>query len=135
MMNQANTQSRVLPHVRLQFNVANPCLDDVWMEGYESAEHAMDELDNPYQRHAKEHDYWNQGWWAGFYGEERIMQYVGDGQTNEVSMDNFALAEAKACNESRWVKPDYKKWAGRALKTAGIIAATVAAIELLDIAV
>ena len=134
-MNQAKIQSRLLPYLRLQFHINNPTLDEVWSEGYDAANMAIDEVKNPYRSNSKEFDYWDQGWWAGFYGEEHMANSVfSHDMANETSIETAALLGTGAVNDSEWLLPTYKKWIGRAVVAAGVVAATIAAIELLDIA-
>ena len=125
----------MLPHLRLQLNIKHPNLEVCWLDGYEMAQEDLAEDENPYPENSKEFDYWSQGWWAGFYHDEKIFSCdVSEIKTlSKVSVKN--ASEFFAANEAVWSASNLKKWAGRAVKVAGVIAATVVAVELIDIAV
>lgn len=116
-------------HIRLKFNIDHPDYEECYTEGYEFAQNNLPEEDNPFAKDSKEYEYWMQGWWAGFYGEQASL----------LSQDNrpqLSLVSAnQAANQEDWGKATPKQWAGRVAKIAGAIAVTVAALELIDMAV
>lgn len=126
-----NTEQQILPHVRLQFHIQHPSLDDCWSEGYEYASTNMPEGDNPYKAGTSEHEYWQQGWWAGFYGEQPLFNTGGDLGDNSNVVD---IRDYKAANAPDYEPSNVRRWAGRVAKIAGVIAITVAAVELIDLA-
>lgn len=72
-----NTGMNVLPDVRLRFHIEHPALEDCYREGYVAGMEDIREEDNPYEVDSVEHAHWQEGWWAGFYGEEPL--YALDG--------------------------------------------------------
>ena len=72
----------ILPYVKLSLHIENPDLDDVWRDGYKSAEASELEESNPFFAGSTEHEFWEQGWWAGFYQEEPLFQMETATQTN-----------------------------------------------------
>ena len=70
----SNPIARLLSHAKIALHLANPDLEDVWLEGYEAMQASMEqEVINPYQADSLSHEYWEQGWWAGFYGEKPLF--------------------------------------------------------------
>ena len=67
-----NQNTDILPDIRSRFNIEHPTLEDCWADGYECAENDLEEHDNPYAKTSNEHEHWAEGWWAGFYNEEKI---------------------------------------------------------------
>ena len=118
-----NKNDDILSHMRLMLNVNHPALEDCWSEGYEASQLTEDEAGNPYPQGSVENEHWSQGWWAAYYGEEHL--YASEVATTPI----------KAANEPRWRTQGVKLWASRVAKIAGAIAVTVAAVELLDIAI
>ena len=131
-----NTSVDTLGHLRLQFHIQHPALDAVWMEGYTFATAEGAEEENPYPANTKENEYWTQGWWSGFYGEAPLFDLSTVSEITSYTQHELAdVAMQDAANEPEWVNPSVRLWAGRVAKLAGAIAVTVAAIELLDLAV
>lgn len=129
-------QSNILPHIRLQFNIDHPRLEECWLDGYECAQHDAEEDANPYETNTLEHEQWADGWSAGFYNETPIYQGI-ESITRPSTKDQaiMELTQIPATNEARWDKAEILQWTGRVLKVAGAVAATVAAVELLDMAI
>ncbi|QRN02726.1 transmission trait enhancer LetE [Legionella sp. MW5194] len=67
-----NDTSALLPHIKLRFNIEHPNLEDCYAEGYQCALSELGEQENPYRQGTSEHEQWQEGWWAGFYGEEPL---------------------------------------------------------------
>lgn len=115
----------ILPHVTLRFNIENADLEDCWVEGYQCASAEIDEEQNPFEADTAEYQQWNQGWWAGFYGEEPIYAVSTDTSFEELPVD--------AANEESWQKIQTKSWLGKVVKITGAIAATaVIGYQLVD---
>src|SRR5687768_14995304 len=132
-----NQTTDILGHIRLEFHVKHPTLDECWNEGYDAGVLALDEEDNPYQIGTKEYQFWNDGWWSGFYQEKRLFANPGESEVIPYTQHPISLITTQdAVNESTWGShATLKKWAGRFVKIAGAIAVTVVAIELLEMAV
>ena len=65
----------VLSSMRIALHANNPDINDIWLEGYESANDDIDNDDNPYPTDSEAHYHWQEGWWAGFYHEEPVFSY------------------------------------------------------------
>ncbi len=63
----------LLSMLRLKFNIEHPTVEEGYAYGYEAAQAGLLELHNPFSECTKEHQYWVDGWWAGFYGEEPLF--------------------------------------------------------------
>lgn len=130
-----NTEE-ILPHVRLKFAVDHPLLEDCWLEGYEFASNNLPENDNPYEKDTSEYEYWCQGWWAGYFGEAPLFTEESLEDKKPTLVDKVVdIKTIRAANQPDWNKTGVKEWAGTVAKIAGAIAVTMAAIELIDIAV
>jgi len=68
------TTADILTYTKIALHVANPDIDDVYSEGYEAAKNREDESSNPYQVNHDNHEYWSQGWWAGFYNQPQLNE-------------------------------------------------------------
>ena len=119
-------EKELLPHLRLELNLKYPDLDVCATEGYDSAVHNRDESDNPYQDGTPEARYWSEGWWRGFYAPEATKVQKGATLSR--------LAVRKAVNEPCWNNEHVLRWSANVVKVASVVAVTVAAIELLDLA-
>lgn len=67
-----NDINALLPHLKLRFNIDHPELEDCYAYGYECARHEIAEEENPFTLGTLEYDNWQEGWWAGYYGEEPL---------------------------------------------------------------
>ena len=63
----------LLPYVKLKFNIDYPMLDECYQFGFECSQASIEEEQNPFNPGTSEHDYWNDGWWDAFYGEEHRL--------------------------------------------------------------
>src|SRR3990167_3178011 len=68
-MNEIN----MVPDLKLRFNINCPDLEECYSEGYESALEEIAEENNPYKEGTLEHEYWQEGWFAGLYEEEPAL--------------------------------------------------------------
>jgi len=118
----------VLAYTQLMFRIRHPNLEECWIEGYLAGQRNWTESQNPYERGSLENEHWEQGWWVAFYGE--LPQYTFEeghhrhSSKQEVANEPFVDAEG--------IKPG---WTGKVVRIASAIAATVIAVELLDIAI
>ena len=48
-------------------------LEYCWSEGYSLGYNNQEETNNPYDQSSKKHQYWKDGWWAGFYREDHLF--------------------------------------------------------------
>lgn len=125
-------EGEVLPFLRLQMHIEQPSLEECWSEGYVSVLEGGVEDDNPYAVESLEYQHWNQGWWAGFYGEE--SWYTEDELCESANRYRKATSQYfSAANESDYGASEQRMWATRIAKIAGAIAVTFAAVELFEL--
>ena len=130
------SNSEILPHVRLQFHAQHPVFEACWNEGYDSAEGDLSEEENPYGLETREYQQWNDGWWAGFYGEERLFAQATETEiVSKADCQEDVMTGLPAVNDDDYHALNAVRWLGRFATVAGIVAVAVAAIELLEIAV
>ncbi len=68
-----NDTTELLPHIKLRFNIEHPSFEECYSYGYECALAEVEEDENPFREGSIEHEQWQEGWWAGFYGEKPYM--------------------------------------------------------------
>lgn len=125
-------QGDILPYLRLKLNIDQPTLEECWAEGYDVAQKEGDEEANPYREDSMEYQHWNQGWWAGFYGEERW--YKENDLCDSANHYRKQISQySVAVNEPDYGSENVREWAGRFAKIAGAIAATIVAVELFEL--
>ena len=97
-METQSVDDNVVAEAKLLFELKNPSYDDVWLEGYELALEEGEEEANPYEVGSTEHEFWTEGWWAGFYGEEPLFDLDGNVLATEEKVDSpvTKTAESKA---------------------------------------
>ncbi|CDZ75877.1 hypothetical protein BN59_00137 [Legionella massiliensis] len=114
--------AELLSDIKLRFNIEHPSFEECYADGYECALAEAAEEENPYQEGTQEYEQWQEGWWAGFYGEKPLYdlaEYVEPEQT--------AIGEPIAANDhafhfiSNLVKSEIL---ANILKITGAIAAT-----------
>lgn len=64
----------ILPHLKLRFNVEHPTIEESYNFGYESALAELDIDENPFLEGSTSYEQWQEGWWAGFYGEKPLFE-------------------------------------------------------------
>ena len=111
-------EKQVLAHLKLQFNISHPSLEECYAYGFECFKSELGDEYNPYTEDSLEYEYWQQGWWAGFYGETPLYEIEGFNHVLEQKDDG----PIDAAND-RWYKPT-KSLVGRVVRLAGAIAAT-----------
>lgn len=125
-----NTTSDLLPHIRLQFNIKHPNLDECYLAGYESALAEKEELTNPFLLGTAESHSWLEGWWAGIYGEAPLYPYeVFMDEENDTDDSENKLA----ANDTLWTQ--LKTYVvERAIEISAMIAVLmVAGYQLVDL--
>ena len=121
----------ILPYLKLRLELEHPDLEDCWTEGFKHASRDGEQVDNPYKIGTVEAEYWEQGWWAGFY-EEPSWSPKRLTVANEGNFTRVALTQA--ANEPNWTSDKIRRWTSNVIKVASIVAVTVAAFEMLDLA-
>lgn len=69
-MNDINT---LLPHIKLRFNMEHPSDEESYLLGYECALTEVSEESNPFRAGSQAALQWQEGWWAGMYGEKPLF--------------------------------------------------------------
>ena len=130
------TMQEILPHIRLKYHLEHPGLDECWSDGYECAIHDLSEDENPYDEHTPEGEHWLQGWWAGFYGEERLFDINRLPEMAAYRKEVVSISDRDAANEEfQWNKSTALRFVTQIVKVSGLIAATVVAVEILEIVI
>lgn len=89
-----NDTTELLPHIKLRFNIDHPSLEECYLYGYECALAEAAEEENPYREGTQEYEQWQEGWWAGFYGEKPLFTLVEDAE-----LELSTLSDHEAANE------------------------------------
>lgn len=71
--NQVVQEERCL---RLILQSSSIPVDNIWQDGYYAAQDDIELTSNPYKYNQDEYKHWEDGWWAGFYGEPNIIEGV-----------------------------------------------------------
>ena len=108
--------SAVLPHVRLDFNINHPALEECYVDGYASARALLDESENPFQADSVEALHWIEGWWAGFYGEEPLYDLT------KLPEEESSVITAQAINDDTFFSPKVNLFLLRCLEVSGALA-------------
>jgi hypothetical protein len=69
-----NDITKLLPDIKLRFNIDHPSFEESYLFGYECALAEVAEEENPYRKSSSEYEQWQEGWWAGFYGEKPLFE-------------------------------------------------------------
>jgi len=116
----------ILPHIKLRFNLEHPSIEESYHFGYECALAELDIAENPFQEGTSLHDHWQEGWWAGFYGEKPLFELAV--HPDEAS----ALDVEAAANDAKYYQ-DTSSTIKRWLKITGALAASaIVGYQVLD---
>lgn len=123
------SENEILPHLKLRMNIQHPDFEDCYLDGYDSALNDMTEEANPFPIGSNEHQYWVDGWWDGFYGEEALFSKEKledkEGFKEEAANDTYFQSITSLFNETL---------VSNILKITGIIAATaVMGYQVIDL--
>lgn len=117
----------LLPHIKLRFTIEHPNLEECYAYGYESALCGEPEESNPYVVRSKEHEYWAEGWLAGFYEGEPLFKLP----------ESLPASEVKAANDYFYSPLGYiinNDFLVKVLKITGALAATaILGYQVLDL--
>lgn len=83
-----------LPLIRLRFNIEHPAFEECYTQGYECALAEVAEEENPFQEGTQEYEQWQEGWWAGFYGEKPLYELA-----EYTEPEQNAMGEQVAAND------------------------------------
>jgi hypothetical protein len=82
--------SELLPHIKLRFNIEHPSFEECYHYGYKCGEAEISEEENPFHLGSRENDLWQDGWWAGFYGEDPLFHLEESSEAaNEDEVPHF----------------------------------------------
>lgn len=76
-----NDTTELLPHIKLRFNIDHPSFEECYLFGYECAAAEVSEEENPFPENSLEYQQWQDGWWAGFYGEKPLFTQTEENQS------------------------------------------------------
>jgi hypothetical protein len=68
-----NDTMELLSHIKLRFNIDHPTFEECYLFGYDCALAELEESENPFRQGTQEYDQWQEGWWAGFFGEKPVF--------------------------------------------------------------
>ncbi|KTD46777.1 transmission trait enhancer protein LetE [Legionella rubrilucens] len=114
-----NDTSALLPHIKLRFNIEHPNLEECYDEGYQCALSELGEQENPYRQGTSEYEQWQEGWWAGFYGEEPLY----DLGATTLKKDEEEKSAVSAANDGLFSIHN-KSFLVKVLRITGAIAAS-----------
>jgi len=121
--------NNALGYAQLMFNVDVPDLEETYLDGYQSGKQEVSEDQNPYAMGTAEYEYWNEGWWDGFYQKEPLFDLAG--QINEKATQETAKQIA---DETKVVtSKQSKKYIVRTIQILGALLAGVFCYQLADI--
>ncbi|MBA2653325.1 MAG: transmission trait enhancer LetE [Tatlockia sp.] len=69
-----NDTTELLSHIKLRFNIDHPSFEECYLYGYDCAMAELEESENPFSERSQEFVQWQEGWWAGFYGETPLFK-------------------------------------------------------------
>ncbi len=110
----------LLPHVRLDFNINHPALEECYTDGYACAMAELDEKENPFQAGSVESRHWIEGWWSGFYDEEPLFDLT------KLPEEESSVMTHQAVNDDTFFSPKVNLFLLRFLEISGAL--TVSAI-------
>lgn len=116
-------------HLKLQFVVDNPDLEECYAYGYQAALSKISEDQNPYNSNSCEFEQWQEGWWAGFYGEQPLFETPLLAEAGEEVMS----LEQKAANDKRFVPLPSSLMSRFARVTSAIAATALVGYQVIDL--
>jgi ribosome modulation factor len=115
--------TELLPHIKFQFDLKHPTLEECYIFGYECALASVEEEANPYASNTKESEHWVEGWWAGFYGEEPLFDW-----------HHLVDREVLDADNDLEYHPGQESYLTRVLEIAGVIAiSAILGYQVLDL--
>lgn len=114
----------ILSDLKLRLDIQYPSYEACYAQGYEASLASQTEENNPFVEGTSESVQWQEGWWAGFYGEVPLYDlndYIAvhkSQYTQEVSVD-----DAPAANDSHYFGMSFHTLMN-VCKITGLIAAS-----------
>lgn len=104
-------------------------LDVIWMEGYAHGSDELTDQDNPYPKHSREAQFWDEGWVAAFYEENPLFP------EQEVEPVHIYSEDVAAANDKMpaWKKAiqDSKAWIAAA--GVGVLGIAVFMTDIIEL--
>jgi hypothetical protein len=82
-------EKQVLAFLKLKLQIDTPNLEEIWLEGYDCAKASPDEERNPYLACSQEFNHWEDGWWAGCYGQAALFDLSGNINSKALAPNNI----------------------------------------------
>ncbi len=117
-----NDTTELLPHIKLRFNIEHPSFEECYAYGYECALAEMGEEENPFHAGSREFEQWQDGWWAGFYGEEPLFTLRDEAEPSATACNPHEAANER--NDHFIVSIVNSDFLVNVLKITGALAAT-----------
>lgn len=89
-----NDTATLLPYVKLRFNIDHPNYEECYALGYECALIEASEEENPFLEGTQEYEQFQEGWWAGFYGEKPLFEFA-----EQIEPEEDTIGEQMAAND------------------------------------
>lgn len=116
-----NDTAELLPLIKFRFNIEHPGFEECYAHGYESALAEVAEEENPFAEGSQEHEQWQEGWWAGFYGEKPLFDLADYMEPEQAPLEQAAANDHAFHFISQIVNSEVL---ANILKITGAIAAT-----------
>ncbi|GAB4391616.1 MAG: transmission trait enhancer LetE [Gammaproteobacteria bacterium] len=127
----------ILARARLQLHIELPDLEECYVDGYESANHKLQETDNPFKEGSSEYQFWADGWYDGYHKAQPLftlnkrLDHQKHLQTSEHEVEIVENPVIKLSNNSTDTQHTHKIWLTRTIQVAVALAAAVAAYQFL----
>ena len=132
-----NTTAKLLPYVKLMFEIDNPSLEDCYQYGYQMAQDGSEETENPFADHksGQEDEYWLQGRWDSSYGLEPMFAIETIEQAISTTDEKLVeLSNMDAANDSGFEVLRESKITTVA-KLAAVVAGAFLSYQVIDMVV
>lgn len=121
-----NDIDKILPHIKLRFNIEHPTFEECYAHGYECAKAEIGEEANPFPVNTPESEQWLEGWWAGFYGEMPLYELP--------ELLGAARIEPQVATNDQDFSSQKTSFFKRVLEITGVIAvSTVLGYQVIDL--
>lgn len=141
--NLVSEKSNSEASLKLLMYTAMPATDSAWQAGFEAARLNSSLDDNPFDNNDKEYQFWESGWWAGFYDEDYLtndminsLDYYRADYMYTLNQDNDeSLQESHSLNSGSQVRsPRFNTLSNLSLKKL-LISTTLLLISIIGVGV
>lgn len=119
-----SNDEKILSDLKLRLDIDYPSYEECYAQGYEASLNSCLEEDNPFAEGSAEYAQWQEGWWAGFYGEEPLFDlshYMANGSRQAAAA--VRIDEQPAANDRQYFGMSHHMLMN-VFKITGIIAAS-----------